>query len=339
MTDKKEALYYKKLKDKKNIIQCQLCPKFCVIKPGERGNCGVRENVDGKLYSLVYERPCSIGLDPIEKKPFYHFFPSQQALSIATPGCNLHCLYCQNWQISQSKPEETSSFSMQPKRVIEEATNREVKIISYTYTEPTIFYEYMLDIAKLAKQKGIKNTTVTNAFINPEPIAELCKYLDASNIDFKGSDSFYRKVSGGWRKPVEEAIKIMHKKGIWIELTNLIIPGYNDSEKEIKEIVDWIKENLNVDVPLHFSAFYPTYKMLDIKPTKPEIVIKARKIAMDAGLNYVYTGNINDKEGSTTFCPSCKKSVIVRENFLVFENKLIDGKCPYCGEKIAGVWK
>ncbi len=333
----KEASYYEKLKE--NTVRCRLCPRFCIIKLNDRGNCGVRENKNGKLFSLVYENPVSIALDPIEKKPFYHFLPGQQALSIATAGCNLHCLYCQNWEISQCKPEKASSFKMSPKRVVEEATNREVKIMSYTYTEPTIFYEYMLDIAKLAKQKGIKNTTVTNAFINPEPITELCKYLDGTNVDFKGSDKFYRELSGAWRKPVEEAIKIMHEKGVWIELTNLIIPGHNDKEKDIIKLVNWIKENLSVDVPLHFSAFYPTYKMLETPPTNPKIVIKARKMAMDAGLHYVYTGNINDKEGSTTFCPKCNKPVIIRTGFMIKENRLIDGKCPNCQEKIAGVWK
>ncbi|UZE93595.1 MAG: AmmeMemoRadiSam system radical SAM enzyme [Candidatus Pacearchaeota archaeon] len=333
----KEALFYKKLKDKE--VQCQLCPRFCVIKPGNRGNCGVRENTNGKLYSLVYGKPVSIALDPIEKKPLYHFLPGQQALSIATAGCNLHCLYCQNWEISQCRPEKVASFSMPPKRVIEEAINREVNIISYTYTEPTIFFEYMIDIAKLAREKKIRNTIVTNGFINSEPLTELCKYLDGSNIDFKGSDEFYKKLSGAWRKPVEEAIKIMHEKGIWLELTNLIIPGYNDKEKNILEIINWIKENLSVDVPLHLSAFYPTYKMLETPATKPEIVIKARKIAMKAGLRYVYTGNIPDKEGSTTFCPGCKKPVIIRQGFYIKENRLIDGRCPECGEKIAGVWK
>ena len=331
----KEAQFYKKLKNSQ--VQCNLCPRFCVIKLGSRGNCGVRENVDGKLYSLVYGRPCSIALDPIEKKPLYHFFPGQQALSVATVGCNLHCLYCQNWEISQCQPEKAASFKMSPERVIEEAINRKVKIMSYTYTEPTIFYEYMFDIAKLAKKKAIKNTTITNAFINPEPLTQLCNFLDASNIDFKGSDNFYKKLSGAWRKPVEEALKIMHNKGVWLELTTLIIAGHNDKEKDIKEIVMWIKKNLSADVPLHFSAFYPSYKMLDVPATSAETIKKARRLALKY-LNYVYTGNIIDEEGSTTLCPSCKKSVIVRKGFSIKENKLVKGKCPYCNEKIAGVF-
>ncbi|MCL6500682.1 MAG: AmmeMemoRadiSam system radical SAM enzyme [Candidatus Pacearchaeota archaeon] len=335
--EQKEALYYEKLREK--IVRCKLCPRFCTIKPKERGNCGVRENIDGKLYSLVYGRPCSIALDPIEKKPFFHFLPGQQALSVATAGCNLHCLYCQNWEISQCRPEKTASFSMSPERVVEEATARGVKIMSYTYTEPTIFYEFMFDMAKMARKLDLKNTSVTNGFINPEPLAELCKFLDASNVDFKGSDEFYRKLSGAWRKPVEEALKIMQEKKIWIELTTLIIPGYNDKKGDIREIIIWVKNNLGVDVPLHFSAFYPSYKMFSVPPTRPEIVIKAREMAMEEGLNYVYTGNFPDKEGSTTFCPKCKKPVIIRQGFTVEKNKLRQGKCPECNEKIAGVWK
>jgi len=333
----KEALFYKKLKDK--VVQCKLCPRICTIKQGNRGNCGVRENTDGKLYSLSYGKPVSIVLDPIEKKPLYHFLPNQQTLSIATAGCNLHCLYCQNWEISQCKPEKAPSFSMSPERIIEEAIMRKVNIISYTYTEPTIFYEYMRDIARLAREKKINNATVTNAFINPEPLKEICKYLNASNVDFKGSDKFYKELSGAWRKPVEEAIKIMFEKGVWIELTNLIIPGHNDKEKDIIEIINWIKKNLDVNVPLHFSAFYPAYKMLSTEPTRSKIVVKARQIAMDAGLHYVYTGNINDIKGSTTYCPKCKEPIIIRTGFMVKENRLIKGKCPKCGEKIAGVWK
>ncbi|MCX8194264.1 MAG: AmmeMemoRadiSam system radical SAM enzyme [Candidatus Pacearchaeota archaeon] len=339
MNQLKEASYYKKLKNK--IVQCQLCPRFCVIKPKERGNCGVRENMNGKLYSLVYGRPCSITIDPIEKKPLYHFLPGENTLSIATAGCNLHCLYCQNWRISQCRPEQVSFFEVSPEKVISEAINNGVKILSYTYTEPTIFYEYMLDISKLAKKhdNDLKNTTVTNGFINPEPLIELCRYLDASNVDFKGTNAFYKKISEAWREPVEEALKIMQEKRVWFELTTLIIPGHNDKEKEIKEVINWVKRNLGLDVPLHFSAFYPSYKMLNVPSTKPEVVIKARKMAIKSGLHYVYTGNILDKEGSTTFCPSCSKALIMREGFFVKENKIINNRCPDCGEKIAGIWK
>lgn len=212
-------------------------------------------------------------------------------------------------------------------------------MISYTYTEPSIFYEYMYDIAKLAREQKIKNVSVTNGFINPEPLNELCKFLDASNIDFKGNDEMYAKICGAWRKPVEETIKIMHEKGVWIEITNLIIPGHNDKEEDIKEIISWTKKNVGVDVPLHFSAFYPSYKMLTTPSTKPEIIMKARKLAMKAGLNYVYAGNIPEDEGLTTYCPQCKKPVITRSGFYLKESLLINGRCPYCNEKIPGVWE
>jgi len=331
----KEALFWEK---KGELVQCKLCPHFCLLKNNEIGKCKVRKNIDGKLISLVYAKPCSLAIDPIEKKPLYHFLPGEKALSIATPGCNLKCKQCQNWEISQAGPEQIKSLDLKPEEVIKEAKENRLKIISYTYTEPTIFYEYMLDICKLAKKAHIKNTTVTNGFINPEPLNELCKYISASNIDLKSiNDEFYRQVCQGRLNPILEAIKIMHEKNIWIELTNLIIPGLNDSVDDISRLVDWIRK-LDGDIPLHFSAFYPCYKLLNLPPTPPEILKKARNIALGKGLHYVYTGNIQDEEGNNTYCPACGELVIRRRYFNVVENKLKDGKCP-CGEKIAGVWR
>ncbi len=336
---KKEALFWRILSEKEKTVQCQLCPRFCVLKPGEIGNCHVRKNEKGKLISLVYAKPCSLALDPIEKKPLYHFLPGEQALSIATIGCNLHCKHCQNWEISQAKPQEFKSLEIKPEEIVKETKKKKAKIISYTYTEPTIFYEYMLDICKIAKKEKIKNTTVTNGFINPEPLKELCKYIDGSNIDLKSiDDEFYKRVCGGRVEPVLEAIKIMKEKGVWIEITNLLIPGLNDSTEQISRLVEWIKKNLGKDVPLHFTSFYPTYKMLNLPPTSLETLRKARKIALSKGLHFVYTGNLPDEEGSTTFCPKCKKVLIKRKGFGVIENNLKKGKCPECDEKIAGVW-
>ncbi len=333
----KQALFWEK---KGENVQCQLCPHFCFLKNREIGKCHVRQNINGKLISLVYTRPCSIALDPIEKKPLYHFLPGEKTLTIATAGCNLSCGFCQNWEISQCNPSKVRSLQLKPEQVVEEAKKEKVKIISYSYTEPTIFYEYMLDIAKLAEKKRIKNVTVTNGFINPLPLQELCKYLDGSNIDIKSmNDEFYRRVCGGRLEPVLEAIKIMHKKGVWIEVTNLIIPGLNDSIDEINRLVDWVKKNLGRDVPLHFTAFYPTYKMLNLPRTSKEILRKARNIALAKGLHYVYTGNIQDDEGNNTYCPRCKELLIKRAGFLIVENKLQKGKCFNCKEKIAGVWK
>jgi pyruvate formate lyase activating enzyme len=338
MERKKEAMFWKILSKEEKTLQCQLCPHFCVLKEGEIGKCHVRQNKKGKLYSLVYGRPCSLAIDPIEKKPLYHFLPGQQALSIATAGCNLSCGHCQNWEISQQGPDIVNSLSLKPLEVIKEAKRERAKIISYTYTEPTIFYEYMLDIAKLAKKQGIKNTTVTNGFINKEPLNKLCKYLDGSNIDLKSmEDEFYRQVCGGRLEPVLEAIKIMKEKGVWIELTNLIIPGLNDSALGIEKLVNWVRRNLGKDIPIHFTAFYPTYKLKDLPRTPTTTLEKARNIAMSKGIKYVYTGNIDDDKGSNTICPKCKEVVIKRRFFHVIENKLKKGKCP-CGEDIAGVW-
>jgi len=331
-----EALYYKKLKDK--IVKCELCPRFCVIKPGDRGNCGVRENQNGNLISVVYGKPVSAEVDPIEKKPFFHFLPKNVTFSIATAGCNLHCMYCQNWRISQCSPEEVSSLDMPPKKVISGAKKAKCRIISYTYTEPTVFYEYMLDTAKLAKKARLRNTVVSNGFINPAPLNKLCNYIEAANIDLKGDDKFYRKITGAWIKPIQDTLITLKKKGVWIELTNLIIPGQNDSEKDLMWLINWIKDNLGLDVPLHFSAFYPMYKLTNLPATAAITVKKARKMAIDAGLHYVYSGNILDEEGSTTYCPKCGKAIIKRRDFDVTENNLKNGKCP-CGEKIAGVWK
>ena len=333
----KEALYYRKLKN--DLVRCNLCPRFCVIKNGSRGNCGVRENLGGKLYSLVYAKPVSIAIDPIEKKPFYHFLPGSKALSIATVGCNLHCAHCQNWEISQAKVEDVPYIAAPPLQIVQQAKLKGAQSISYTYTEPTVFYEYMLDIAQPAKKENLRNNIVSNGFINPVPLKKLCSFIDAANIDLKGNEVFYEKICQGKMGPVLETIKLLHEKKVWVEITNLIVPGYNDNVEEIKKMVSWILENVGNDVPLHFSAFYPCYKLTNVKPTPPEFLMKARVIAKNLGLNHVYTGNIADVEGSSTFCPKCGSKVIIRQGFFVTENRLIDGKCPSCNEKIAGVWK
>lgn len=331
----KEAMYYEK---KGNNVQCQLCPHFCFLMNNQIGKCRVRKNFMGKLVSLVYARPCSLAIDPIEKKPLYHFLPGKKTLSLATQGCNFKCGFCQNWQISQASwPIKT--LEVKPEEIIKEAVKEKLRIISYTYTEPTIFYEYMLDIAKLAKKKRIKNVTVTNGFINPEPLNELCNYLDASNIDLKSFDQdFYERVCKANLKPVLESIKIMKEKGVWIELTNLIIPGLNDSVEKISKLVDWVEKNLGKDVPLHFSAFFPQYKITNLPPTNPEILKKARRIAIGKGLKYVYTGNIYDEEGNNTYCPGCHKLLVKRRYYSIIENNINKGRCKYCHEKIAGVW-
>ena len=307
-----------------------------MIKDGERGNCLVRENQSGKLVSLVYGKPVSYNPDPVEKKPLYHFLPGEKTFSIGTAGCNLHCKYCQNWEISQCKPEIAPTVDMMPEKVIKFAKQAESRIISYTYSEPTVFYEYMFDTSKLAKKSKMRNVYVSNGFINQVPLKKLIPLLDAANIDLKGNKEFYKKVTGSWIEPVLETLKELHKKKVWIEVTNLIIPTLNDSEKDIKWLVDWIADNLDENVPLHLSAFWPTYKMNQLPSTTIATLKRARKIAMKK-LNYVYTGNLPYDEGNTTYCPKCKKAVIKREGFHVTQNLLKNGKCP-CGEKIPGVW-
>jgi len=332
----KEALYYSKLKDK--LVKCELCPRLCVIKPGSRGLCGVRQNTGGKLFSIAYARPCAVHVDPIEKKPLYHFMPGARAFSIATIGCNFFCRFCQNWQISQARAEAISENfdEVTPEEVVELCKKEKCSIISYTYTEPTIFYEYMLDTAKIAKKQGIKNTIVSNGYINEKPLRELCKVIDGANIDLKGfTNDFYQKVCKGKLEPVLQTLKILHEERVWLEITNLVVPGLNDDSKKIEEMCKWIAENLGKDVPLHFSRFHPDYKMTDGQATPMETLEKAKKIA-DKYLNYVYIGNVSGE--SNTICPKCKSVVIRRSMLNLLENKLVKGKCFKCNAKISGVW-
>jgi len=332
----KEAMYYKKLKG--NLVQCELCPHRCVIKEGNRGICGVRENRKGVLHSLVYGKLCSANAESIEKKPLYHFLPGTYAYSVATVGCNLKCKNCQNYEISQEKPERIPFLSLKPEEVVKNAIESGCKSIAYTFTEPTVFYEVALDIAKLAKKQGIKNVIVSNGFINPEPLKQLCNYIDAANIDLKSiNDKFYKDVCGARVNPVLESLKILKQENVWTEITNLLIPTLNDSEKDIKELIEWIKENLGTSAVLHFTAFYPTYKLSYLEPTPTSTLKKARKLALPE-LNYVYTGNIVDDEGDNTYCPKCKKILVKRRLFSIIENNLNEGRCSKCNAKIEGIW-
>lgn len=332
------AKYFEKLSG--GMVQCHLCPNHCILAKGEIGKCKARKNINGNLYSLVYGKIAALHVDPIEKKPFFHVLPGEKAFSIATTGCNLQCKFCQNWQISQVFPWDVETKEMTPEKVIEEAIKSGSKTIAFTYNEPTIFYEYMLDIAKLAKQKGLKTLVVSSGYINPDPLKELLPYIDAYKIDFKGfSNKFYREMTNYGRvEPVLEAMKIIKESGVWLEIVNLVIPGQNDSEEDLKNLILWIKENLGTEVPLHFTRFFSDYKLLNVPPTPIETLKKARKMAMDLGLKYVYIGNVDDIEGSTTYCPESKKPAIIRKGYFVVENNLKDGYCE-TGEKIPGIWK
>lgn len=321
------------------------CPHRCVIREGERGFCGVRVNRGGELYTLVYGNPCAVHIDPIEKKPLFHFLPGTTALSIATAGCNLRCKYCQNYSISQARPEATRNYRLNPQDVIDNVKRYRdkynVRSIAYTYTEPSIFIEYMLDTAKLAKKQGVKNVYHSNGYLNEKPLRDLTSLLDGANIDLKFfNNEDYRKISSGSLEPVLNTLKILRKESVWVEITYLIVPGINDGEKEIKNMVTWVVKNLGPDVPIHFSRFFPTYRLENLPETPLETVERARNIALDAGINYPFAGNVpRGHPGENTICPECGRIVIKRRGFYVVENNLNNGKCNNCGNAIAGVWR
>ncbi len=333
----KETLFYKKLDNK--IVQCQLCPRRCTIANGQRGYCGVRQNREGTLYTLVYAKPVAIHIDPIEKKPLFHFLPSTTAFSIATAGCNLKCKFCQNWEISQVKPEDVQYSYIEPEGLIKKVKESGSPTIAYTYTEPTIFYEYMLETAKLAKKEGIRNVMHSCGYINEEPLRQLAKYLDAANIDLKGfTNDYYAKMTDASLEPVLKSLKILKEEGVHVEITNLILPGYNDDPDTIRKMCLWIKDNLGSGTPLHFSRFFPMYKLTSLSPTPVETLEIARKIALESGLKYVYIGNVGGHSAENTYCPRCKKVLIERRGYFVLQNNIENGKCKFCGEKIEGIW-
>ncbi|TYT20976.1 AmmeMemoRadiSam system radical SAM enzyme [Dictyoglomus thermophilum] len=327
----KEALYYQRLENQK--VQCLLCPHHCIIAPGKRGICGVRENIEGTLYSLVYGKASSIALDPIEKKPLYHFYPGSAILSIGTVGCNFKCPFCQNWSISQVTPEDIFLEEVDKDLLLGLALKNGSIGISYTYNEPFIWYEFVLDVAKYFKENNLKNVLVTNGFVEVEPFLEMAPYIDAMNIDIKSiNEEFYRNLCKGSLKNVKKIIEIAYSKGIHIELTNLIIPGYNDSKEEIIALIDYVA-SISPDIPLHFTRYFPAYKFT-VPPTPIEILRFAYKEARKK-LNFVYLGNIWDVEGSTTFCPKCGKDLIVREGYFIRKNLLKTSNiCPYCDTSI-----
>jgi len=336
----KKAAFFEVLDDKK--VRCRLCNHNCIIAPGKRGICGVRENQDGVLVSLVYGRLVALSADPIEKKPLFHFLPATSSFSISTVGCNFRCLHCQNYHISQYphlyKGKITGDF-YSPSEVVGAAELNVCQSISYTYVEPTIFYEFAYDCAKLAKERGIKNVFVSNGYMSKEVVKELSTVLDAINIDIKAfSEKFYREVCGAKLKPVLENVALFHELGVWVEVTTLVIPGYNDSPQELKEIALFIKD-VSPSIPWHVTGFYPTYKMLDVPPTPVSTLNMARQIGLEVGLKYVYQGNRPGEGGENTYCPSCGALLIERWGFKIVENKILHGKCPNCGEKIDGIWE
>lgn len=331
------AKYY--TKKETEVVQCHLCPTACVLENGEVGDCLVRVNKDGELYTKAYGNPVAAHVDPIEKKPLFHFYPGAKAFSIGTAGCNLHCLNCQNAEISQCSPDRIRNISLSPKEVVDTTLDYNGHIIAYTYTEPTVFYEYMYDTSVLAHERGLKNVMITAGYINPKPLRDLAPYMDAANIDLKSFDEdIYRKINKVALKPVLKTLKILKEEGVWIEITNLVIPGWTDNMETIQKMCEWLVANGFEDAPLHFSRFHPTYKLMDAPPTPFKTLKQAKQVALDAGIKHVFIGNVPGTEDEHTFCPGCGKKLINRHGFGSSEMKITYGKCDYCGAVIPGVW-
>ena len=332
-----EALFYKKIKEER--VECTLCAQHCVIRPGRRGKCGVRENREGTLYSLVYGRLIAQQVDPVEKKPLFHFQPGSLTWSIATAGCNFRCLFCQNSDISQSPREDGTIFGnhVSADEVVNQALRAGCSSISYTYTEPTIFMEFALDTARTARKAGLRNIFVSNGYMTEEALTAVAPYLDAANVDLKAfTDDFYREQCGAHLDPVLRTIERMKGLGIWVETTTLLIPGLNDSPAELREAASFLA-SVSPDIPWHVSRFHPTYRMTDRPPTPVETLRTARRIGIEAGLHYVYTGNIPGDDGEHTLCSECGALLLERFGFSVKHQELVDGHCAKCGRPVAGV--
>ena len=337
----KEALFYDVIDSSSATVQCHLCSHNCKIKNGKTGLCNVRLNIDGILQSLVYGKLVSENVDPIEKKPLFHVAPGSYSYSIATVGCNFKCRHCQNYQISQcqiNSPAEVPGKSRTPRQVVSDALAYDCQSISYTYVEPTIFFEFAYETAEIAHEQHLKNIFVSNGYTGPAAAKKIAPFLDANNIDLKSfSDTFYRQICGARLTPVLNTIALMKELGVWLEVTTLIIPGLNDSDKELQEIAAFLAA-LDPGMPWHVSRFYPTYKLLDAPPTPVETLHRAKEIGKAAGLKYIYTGNIHDRGGEDTICPQCGKTLIKRAGYTIEENLMTNGSCPDCSIAIAGLW-
>jgi len=332
--------YWHKLEDGR--VQCDLCPRFCKLHAGQRGLCFVRENRDDEIVLTTYGRSSGYCIDPIEKKPLNHFLPGTPVLSFGTAGCNLACKFCQNWDISKSRETHTLTDEASPELIARAAQQLNCRSVAYTYNDPVIFHEYAIDVARACREQGIKSVAVTAGYVCPEPRKEFYRYMDAANVDLKAfSEDFYYKVTGSHLAPVLETLEyIRHETDVWLELTTLLIPGKNDSEKEIDEMTRWVVERLGADVPMHFSAFHPDWKMMDVPPTPKASLIRAREIAMNNGVHYAFTGNVHNEAGDSTFCHQCGEKLIGRDWYELTDWKLTaDGKCPSCGTACAGVFE
>jgi pyruvate formate lyase activating enzyme len=325
--------------DKEPIVKCLLCAQNCSIASGERGLCRARMNVKGQLRSLVYGRPMATQVDPIEKKPLYHFLPGSEAYSLATSGCPLRCKFCQNWQLSQARPEDYDSAFISPAEIVATAGRRSAPVIAFTYNEPTVFTEYLTDIARLARKQKRRCVMISCGFMNAAPLAEMCGVLDAIKIDLKGFDeSFYRNVCGAELKPVLQSIRQIAKSGIHLEIVNLVVPTLNDSDRMLNALVNWVAGEIGPDVPIHFGAFHPDYQLLNLPPTPVKTLERAREIALGKGIHYPYVGNVPGHPGDNTYCPKCHKVLIERKGFFLLQMNVKNGRCRFCASPIAGVW-
>jgi pyruvate formate lyase activating enzyme len=334
-----EKISDKNYHQKQPIVKCLLCAQECVLKNGERGRCRARINQNGVLKSLVYGRPAAIHVDPIEKKPFYHFLPGTNAFSLGTAGCPLSCRFCQNWEISQARPEDIRTSLYSPEEIVSSAGRRRCPVIAFTYNEPTVFIEYLTDIARQGRKQQVKSVLVSCGFMNSRPLEEMCEVLDAIKIDLKGfSPDFYRDVCRAELGPVLRSIKAISRKRVHLEIVNLVVPTLNDSPAMMTHLIEWVVGEIGPDVPVHFTRFHPDYQMLQLPPTPVSTLEKAYETAKSKGLHYPYVGNVPSHPGNHTYCPSCGKIVVERTGFFVLSNRVTDGKCPFCGRVIAGVW-
>ncbi len=332
--------YWHKLEDGR--IQCDLCPRECKLHEGQRGLCFVRENRHDQIVLNSYGRSSGFAIDPIEKKPLNHFLPGTPVLSFGTAGCNLACKYCQNWDISKSREVDTLADEAFPETIARAAAETGCRSVAYTYNDPVIFHEYAIDTADACHEKDIKSVAVTAGYVSPEPRKEFYAHMDAANVDLKGfTEKFYYKLTGGHLQPVlDTLVYLKHETDVWFEITTLLIPGWNDSDQEIDEMTKWVVKELGPDVPHHFTAFHPDYKMLDVPPTPLETLVKARKIAMDNGIRYAYTGNVHDEEGQSTWCHQCGQKLIGRDWYVLSTWNLdAEGRCNKCGTPCAGVFE
>lgn len=321
-------------------VQCGICPNRCYLTPGDRSVCRSRVNIGGKLYSLAYGNPCAVHVDPIEKKPMNHFYPGSSVFSIAATGCNLRCLNCQNWEISQRRPEDVEFRTLFPQEVVREALARGCPSIAYTYSEAVTFYEYTFDTARRAREAGIRNVLVSNGYINREPLIELCKYLDGANVNLKSfDDRIYRALNGGSLQPVLDTFKTLHQEGVWFEITTLVVPTYVDDPEMIKRMCGWILKELGPDYPLHFTRFWPMYKLTRLPPTPIRTLEEYRDLAMREGIHYVYVGNVPGHQGARTSCHRCGKTLVERKGYALSPPHVEKGRCAFCGALIPGRWE